>query len=488
MKGSPRILIIDDEETIRELLSSFLGKHGYLVQAVSNRSAAITELASKPYDVVLLDTRLPGENGIQLLRNIKKSDPCIEVIVITGYATVESVLKTLKSGAYDYISKPFSLDELKIVIDRCYEKQRLAGENIELREVAALFEVSRLITSKVDLETLLNQVLVAATRITEAKRGSVLILDERRRLRIRAAIGLSESVVQKTRIRLGEGIAGVVVKRGEELLITDIDKDKRFKPRRKTRYETKSFISVPLVSLPLKAHGRVLGVINVSDKISGEIFTYRDLHIVSILAGQAAVAIENAQLFGLLQRSYMETVRVLVKNLDSNDRITPDHSGRVAQFAVAIAGEMGLRSHEIEGLRMAAFLHDIGKHRIDIDVLAKPGRLTKKEWNIVRKHPLMSAQMIEGISFPWDVIPLVRHHHEQMDGRGFPGGLKGEAIPLGARILAVADAFEAMTADRPYRKARSRAKALVELKYLASKRYDRRVVRAIEAVLKKGKM
>ncbi|MCX6356951.1 MAG: GAF domain-containing protein, partial [Candidatus Aureabacteria bacterium] len=362
----------------------------------------------------------------------------------------------------------------------------IPAQGIALKELLALSEVSKLIVSKVDLDTLLDQVLKSSLSITGARRGSVMLLDgHTKELTIRSARGLSPTIVRQTRIRLGEGVAGRVAREGKPLLISDINRDRRITRRSGARYQTPSFISVPLVSLPLKVHGCVVGVINLSDKKGAGAFTERDLCMVSVFAGQAAVAIENARLFDLLRRSYMNTIQALVGALETKDKVTRDHSERVARFAVGMARELGLSRDKVEGLRMAAFLHDIGKLGIDIDILAKPGKLTKEEWKIVRRHPDASAKIIEGIQFIWDIIPFVRYHHERMDGRGFPRRLKGKQIPMGARILAVADAFEAMTAERPYKRARSKAAALRELQSLAGRRYDRRVVRALVRALGK---
>jgi putative nucleotidyltransferase with HDIG domain len=487
-KEKPDILVIDDEKTIRELLKSFLKKNGYRVATVSSGKAAIKAIEESSYDIALLDIKLQGSNGMKLLRDIKRRDPFIEIIVITGFATVESVVDALQSGAYDYVSKPFRLDELKIVIDRCFEKQKLAGENIELKELVALFAVSRKISARVELNELLDQVLMSALQITGARRGSILIIDEDRKvMSIKASRGLNDGIVRDTKVKLGEGIAGTVALKGEPLLISDIEKESRFEGRKTANYETKSFLSVPLISLPLKVHGRVMGVINLSDKIDRTEFNDRDLRLISVLAGQAAVAVENARLFNLLRDSYMGTVRALVRALEAKDKVTRDHSERVAMFAAAIAEQMGLSRHEVEGIRMAAFLHDIGKLGIDLEVLAKPGKLTSEEWKLVRKHPEASADIIEGISFIWDIIPLVKYHHERFDGKGFPRGLKGKDIPVGARILSVADAFEAMTAKRPYKNAIPAQKALKELKSLVGERYDKDVVKAFESVLKSEK-
>ncbi|MFQ6001886.1 MAG: HD-GYP domain-containing protein, partial [Anaerolineae bacterium] len=177
-----------------------------------------------------------------------------------------------------------------------------------------------------------------------------------------------------------------------------------------------------------------------------------------------------------LKNAAVETVEALSRVVEVNDPYTAGHSSTVTEIAIKIAQEMGLRNEERDTLRIAAPLHDVGKVGISSAVLNKPARLTQAEWVMIQAHPVASAQMAERVTAFKEAVPIIRHHHERWDGTGYPDGLKGEEIPLLARILAVADGFEAMTSERPYRWARTEEEALAELKKGAGSQWDPKVV------------
>jgi putative nucleotidyltransferase with HDIG domain len=179
-------------------------------------------------------------------------------------------------------------------------------------------------------------------------------------------------------------------------------------------------------------------------------------------------------------------VRALMRAVEARDRYARGHADRVARLAVAIAKEMGCPDEMSDGLRVAARLHDIGRVSVSDMILLKPGPLTELETKIMRTHPLVGAQILDALEFPWSVKPAVRYHHERLDGSGYPEGLMGEEIPLGARIVAVADVVAAMTADRPHRQALTEEEALAELVANAGEKYDSQVVAALERALERG--
>ena len=188
-----------------------------------------------------------------------------------------------------------------------------------------------------------------------------------------------------------------------------------------------------------------------------------------------------------LDRSMMYgVVRALVRAVEARDRYARGHADKVARLASAIAAEIGISGELAEGIRVAARLHDIGRVSISDMILLKPGPLTDLEMEIIRTHPLVGAQILDALEFPWEVKPAVRYHHERLDGSGYPDGLMADEIPLGARILAVADVMAAMTANRPYREAKSEAEALAELRENAGKKYDPEAVSALERVVERG--
>jgi putative nucleotidyltransferase with HDIG domain len=213
-------------------------------------------------------------------------------------------------------------------------------------------------------------------------------------------------------------------------------------------------------------------------------FTGDDVRLLSTIANHLTVAIGNTELYASLQDAYLATVRSLAAAVDAKEPHMRGHSERVAVFSRAIAEHMGLSHEQRTALEMAAYLHDIGKIGISGQILRKAGPLSEEEISTMRHHPLIGANILRPVAFPWSIGPVVRHHHERYDGGGYPAGLRGEEIPILARVLCVADAYEAMIADRPYRKCMTSEGAVAELQECAGTQFDPRVVDSLIEVLR----
>jgi putative nucleotidyltransferase with HDIG domain len=235
--------------------------------------------------------------------------------------------------------------------------------------------------------------------------------------------------------------------------------------------------------VPLVTRRRFLGVLYAENCSRPACFQRADLEFLTLLGSQAAFAIENAFLYEDLQVSFYETVCSLSNALEAKDKYTRGHSERVAELAVGIAEQLGLEPQRIEHVRTAARLHDIGKIAIGERVIGKSGRLTEEEFELIKEHPRLGVEILEPIQFLQPVLPFVLHHHERYNGRGYPDGLQGEAIPLEARILNIADAFDAMTTQRPYNKPRTPQEALAQCQREAGVSFDASCVRALAAYL-----
>jgi len=242
------------------------------------------------------------------------------------------------------------------------------------------------------------------------------------------------------------------------------------------------------VCVPLKVKDSVIGVITVSNSTSDSQFSDENVRLLSTLAANAAVAIESAQLFNSLEQAYVGTVKALAAAIDAKDSYTQGHSTQVAGYCLMIADEIGLSDEERKAVETAAYLHDIGKIGVRDEVLLKPGRLSLSEMNEIRHHSMISANILAPVPFPWQVTPVVRHHHERWDGSGYPAGLKGHEIPLLARVLAIADAFDAMTSKRPYRKKKAYQEAVDELKICAGTHFDPELVGPFISALEKSRL
>ncbi|OFW56958.1 MAG: hypothetical protein A2W01_07490 [Candidatus Solincola sediminis] len=351
-------------------------------------------------------------------------------------------------------------------------------------ELHAIFEIDKAITSAIDLETVLQQIVQMSIGLLDAKISSIMLLDEEsNELVIAAAHGLSESYIRKGPIKVGESIAGRVIQEGRPIAVEDIIDDPRHAYSDQARIEGLH----SLLSVPLSLKDRVIGVLNIyTDETHS--FTPHEINLFTSLASQAAIAIENARLFESLEEIYIEVITALASAIDARDSYTHGHSHRVTEYAVAIAEDIQLNPAEVDIIRNASILHDVGKIGIKEDILKKPGRLTEDERKEMEYHPFIGTKILQSVKLLEPVLPLVYHHHEWVDGTGYPDGLKGEDIPLGARIIAVADAFESMTSDRPYRKALPLDEAFGELRRCSGRQFDSEIVQVFMKLAEAGKL
>ena len=338
-----RILVTDDEVSIREVLAEGLESFGFPVDQAGNAAEAFRIVERGGIALVLSDIDMPGENGLSLLKRIKAHDPDIDVVMVTGVVDIETAIGAIRQGASDYVSKPFNLEEVRIVVERTLEKRRLIRENREYQQK------------------------------------------------------LEEKVVERTR----------------ELL----DKNR-----------------------------------------------------------------EVQRLYAELEESYESTLEALITALDFRDNETHGHSRRVVEYAVLVAKAMEVGDSEIGWIRRGAILHDVGKIGVSDAILRKPGKLDAAEWEEMKRHPEMGYRMLRHVRFLAPALDIVYCHQERWDGSGYPRGLKGHEIPLGARIFATVDTFDAMTSDRPYRAALSIGAARDEIRRFSGIQFDPTVAEAFLAI------
>lgn len=336
-------------------------------------------------------------------------------------------------------------------------------------------ELSALINSTLSVVEVRERTIEAATRLVDAETGSLLFIDESSGdLYFDVALGEKGDRIKTIRLARGQGIAGWVAEHGEPVVINDVQRDPRFfkEADRKSEFETRS-----MICLPVLLKGKAVGVLEAINKRTGA-FGRDDMRLLTALSNQVAVAIENARLYDELRETFYATVHALAETIEKRDPYTGGHTKRVMEYTLAVGRAMGLSHKEMTDLRLASILHDIGKIGISDRILLKNGRLTFEEYNAIIMHPVYGAEILNHIRQLKDIVPGVRSHHEEFDGSGYPEGLKGEMIPLIARIIAVADTFDAMTTDRPYRKGLSAQEAIEELRMKAGSQFDPDVVHA----------
>jgi putative nucleotidyltransferase with HDIG domain len=356
-----------------------------------------------------------------------------------------------------------------------YERQQRSSQRQQL-----LDQISRYLQETIDIQVLIPRVFSEVNKAIKAEGQSIwLVNSETGNIDCRFATGPGAEEVRKVSVPMGKGILGATVEKQEALLIADAQND----PRLFRGADAKSGnVTRTMMSVPMVREGKSIGAIQAVNKRGGQLFTQDDLDLLRSIADSAALAIENARLFTDLQASYDSTLDALAAALDLRDRETEGHSRRVVEYTARLARQIGLDPERITTIRRGALIHDIGKIGVPDAVLHKPGALDAEERKIIEKHPQAGYEMLLGIDYLREEIQIVLAHQEKYDGTGYPLGLKGDAIPLGARLFAIADTFDALMSDRPYRKGRPYEVARQIMIDESGKQFDPLAVQAFCAV------
>jgi putative nucleotidyltransferase with HDIG domain len=417
--------------------------------------------------------------GIELLQAISAHAPNVVTIIMTGFGTVETAIDAMKRGAYDYIMKPFKMEEVVHTVRRGLERRKLQAENLRLKEALSLYKVSEAIANSLSLDEVMQTVVHAALDEVSGDVVFVLLDDgtgnffERQRA-INAAFHCEGFDPGKLSVeRLGEHFSD------ERRLKINGRQGLQFFETLPQGAELES-----LMASRLTMSTRTIGYMAVCSFSAGKVFDEGQRKLLRMVADRAAASIENAQLYEDMKATFRQTIRGLASAIDKMDRYTAGHSERVAAYAQLLAIKLGLPEPQVELVRQAALMHDIGKIGCVLN-LNKPGILTEREYEIFKKHPGFGKEILQPIDFLHPLIPGVHCHHERWDGNGYPAGLKAQEIPLMARIISVADVYDAMTSDRAYRKALPHDATVSELERCAGSQFDPEVandfVSAIEA-------
>lgn len=461
VEQKPRVLVVDDEPFIRDILADFLAMEGYSVRTANDGQSALAELRAAPFDVVVSDLKMPNVGGLELLREVTQAYPSTLMVIMTGFGTVETAIHAMKQGAFDYVLKPFKADEIIRVVGRAVRQRQLTAENLRLREAVSLYKVSEAISASLSMDEIVRSISDATVGDAHADWVETWLHDGTgtllaRGMEVRSPLEVTaELVLEVARERLHDNRA--VLEHGARA---------REFFSEKTEPPPESVILAPLL-----VRGQQLGFIAAASFTRGNVFDEGKRKMMIMVASRAAAAIDNAELYENLQATFRQTISSLARTIDKMDRYTAGHSERVARYAERLARSLGLDEAQIEVVRQAALMHDIGKIGCVMN-LNKSSKLTSDEYDAFKKHPAIGKDILDPIQFLQPVIPGVHLHHERWDGRGYPLGLAGKDIPLIARIISVADTYDAMTSNRAYRRAMPHEVTVDEIQRCSAQQFD----------------
>jgi response regulator RpfG family c-di-GMP phosphodiesterase len=496
---APHLLVVDDEPQIRELLAQALRREGYRVTTEADGRRALAVVQAEEVQVLLTDLRMPGITGLDLIRSAKQIRPDLGSVLLTAYASTETAVQALRFGADDYLPKPFRLEDLRAVVGRVLAARRMArdqrdasvrahdeAEHLRRSERRARIDLER---ARADLD-LSRHALQRRVRDLEFVREltALLALEEepRRVLETTASILAARFGARVVRLEadLGDGV--VVAERHQgagslgalRALGTDLLRRAQRAP---------DGVQADLVlgdGLPQEAMAAVL---RLDGRPSGGLTLVREaLHgaddgedrgLLALVPQALSVALEAAAGRQAARRSALQVATGILDALEQRGALPPGHSRRVAELAGRMCRQLETSERFAEVVTLAARLHDVGEVGLPEAALTREGPLTEGEREMLRLHPVVGARILAPFG---EAAAYVRHHHERPDGRGYPDGLPQERIPLGAAIVGVAEAYDAMTSPRPWRAARTRGEALEEVERLRGAQF---VPEAADALL-----
>lgn len=455
MDERARILVVDDEEVIREVIADFLTMEDYSVRTAADGREAIAELDRCRFDLVLSDLKMPNVGGLELLQEMQRRQLPTKAVIMTGFGTIETAIEAMKRGAHDYILKPFRVEEVVLTVRRALEERRLEAENLRLRDAVGLYEASEKIAASLSLDDILETVTSATRTGAHADVARLMLLDEGHLVE-RSHHGDTTLLLDTSRLlaQLDDGLAGV----------------------RLSGPDAESFgehgdAPGALLAVPLVEGAETIGLLALARRDGSERFDEGQRKLAAMMAHRAAAAIVNARLFEGQQLAIGQTIEGLARAIDKLDPYTAGHSDRVSIYASLLAKKLGLGEETVELVRRSAQMHDIGKIGCHVN-LNKPGKLTDDEYEDFKKHTIYGAEILGPIGFLAPLVPGVLLHHERMDGRGYPYAKPADKIPRLARIICIADSYDAMTSDRAYRAALPHDIAIAEVRRCSGTQFD----------------
>ncbi len=439
------ILVVDDEESLREICKDALKDEGYEVLQAENGQDALNVIMSNDIDLVISDLRMPEMNGLQLLEKIKEKNLDLDFLVMTGFATIETAVECMKMGAADYLPKPFNINHLLVKVNKVVRSRLEKKEQKRLSNIVRLLNLSNALNSQLDLKSICYEFVLQVQR--NFSPDSVVLFLGRDNQR-----GLRKTVVRGRLFREDPDLFARV----QSLAETSLEKCSSH------LLDSRNVSGLPIFNghdfpysmmmVPLFSQMSKVGVIVLLRKES-RVFSNDELQLLSVFAVHVSTAIQNAKMYSRIRDQNIDIIYSYAKAVEAKDYYTKGHSDRVAVYAMKLGSYLQLNTKELDALYTAGVLHDIGKIGVPDHILNKPSQLDEEEFEVMKSHPTIARDILSQVWTMKDILPVVYHHHERVDGKGYPDGIADGQIPELAKIISVVDAFEAMTSDRAYRKA-----------------------------------
>lgn len=473
MVGTHRgsVLVVDDERSVRDLVSLVLGRESYRVDTAADGERALARLAQGQLDLMITDLKMPEMDGLTLLKYARELYPEVDVMVLTGFGSVDSAVVAMRQGALDFVTKPFEPEELRKKVNQAFAARR----SIEQRH-----------TANMEPLVVLNRILGNVGQFADQMEAvEELIKDTFRPDMMEIRLFDSQGRTGEALYQEGNEASAIPNLGFDADRVRDLAQQQPpWLLRRLERSRVfREVEGASLLVVPLEGAGEVIGALSLMRRHGVPGYSVDDAELLRIFGLQIGLSALHARMedrvaevFADVDVATVPAVRALSEALGTFDRYTYEHSQRVAEYACALGRALDLSQRQLELLAMAGLLHDIGKIGVGDSTLNKNGSLTDTEFEQVRMHPVKGARILESVDALADVVPIVLYHHERVDGQGYPHGLVGEEIPLLARIIALVDSYDSMMTDRPYRDALPKEEVLRRLKAAAGTHLDSRLV------------
>ena len=510
------VLFVDDEESILDIARTYFRSRGYKVLTASNGREAIDILWNNRIDCCFTDINMPEMDGLELAEYVRNHDNTVPVVVMTGYPSLDNTIQTLKNGVVDFLIKPINLRQMEICIQRVLRERKLFIENIILsKEVEGkarlekvnnelmnknreLNVINRIMSDFSDLHEsadVFNQLVDSAVVLVRADAACFYLLNESTDQAIPIAFSkannFSSSCESAKKVKTCDSTQLFPLSEDPQIrtLVFDVVKDDQ--PLLIVENNGSGCLPSGIRSfmlVPLKIRNKLMGILSALVYQGERRFGEKDLYHLSFMANKAASAMESLALYENIYNNLLATLYAFVKAIEARDPYTKQHSNRVTRLALAMAKVMGCSNEEQEILNVAGLLHDIGKIGIRDEILLKPGRLNSEEYDMIKQHPVIGADIMDNLGLWHREKQIVRCHHERFDGNGYPDKLKGEQIPFLARILSIADVYDAIASDRAYRKRMDESKILDIIYGGSGTQFDPDIINVFRRMLESGEV